>query len=507
MACLSAAAPAALADGTVRLDGGRAAPTALVAMGLDGRAAALYPRLGTVRMVVAVPDAAGTPQAGPPEDVPVSRGAIVEGLAIDASGRTLVLARSKNDCSDLLLVVRDSSGAWSTTPLGGTPSRDAALTVDPAGVPGLATVGCGGEVAIRRPDATGAWVSEPLPATAGSTARTAVALGAAGAALVALDGPEPLVLSRSVAGAWTPLSLPERPLFRGERIVSFHLAIETTGTPVLSMTRAGPISPGISGTAALAVSHRLDRLSAGAWVPVPGGGVDATDVAGLGDTWVARRRDGTLLVNGAAGAAVVPVDAVAAAAGPGGRIAYVPRGAPSTLGLGIPPRMSVSARRGVRFGERAPLAITLATPAGPPIVGARVRGGGLSGITDAAGRLTLRPVMTKTSTLDIVAAEPGPSAPVRASLRFVVRPQPVSLRVSRALTQNGSFVQGTARGGAALAGPLGRVYLLNLRAPGRRFLPGAVLLSAPGGRFSFPVSGNPRLRFGVFFKGALVRLR
>jgi hypothetical protein len=347
-------------------------------------------------------------------------------------------------------------------------------------------------------------VAEPLPATAGATARAAVALGAAGAAVVALDGPEPLVLSRSSAGVWVALPLPERPLFVGERIVSFHLAIEATGAPLALMTRAGPIAQGVSGT----VARRLDRLSAGVWQPVLTGGVEATDVAGFGDTWVARRGDGTLLVQGAAGTTVVPVDAVAAAAAPGGRVAYVPRGAPSTLGVGIPPRLSVSAPRGVRFGERAALAVTLTTPAGAPIQGARVRGGGLSGITDSLGRLTLRPVMTKAATVDVVAAEPGPSAPARASLKIVVRPQLVSLSASRVVSASGSFVRGIARGGAALAGPLGRVYLLNLRAPGRGFLPGAVLLSAPGGRrFSFPASSNPRLRLGIFFKGALVRLR
>lgn len=508
MGCLLAATPAALADGTVRLDGGRAAPTALVAMGLDGRAAALYPRLGKVRMVVAIPDATGVAQAAPPEDVPIARGAVVEGLVFDASGRALILARTKNDCSDLFLVTRDSSGVWSTAPLGGIPSRDATLAVDPAGGPALATIGCAGAVSVRRPDAAGVWAAEPVPATAGATARVALALGAAGVAVVALDGAEAHVLSRSGAGAWTTLPLPERPLFPGERIVSFHLAIEASGAPVASMTRAGPLAQGISGTAAPTVAHRLDRFAAGAWLPVATGGVPATDVAGLGDTWVARRRDGTLLVQSAAGAIVVPVDAVGAAAAPGGRMAYVPRGAPSTLGLGIPPRLSVVAPRTVRFGERARLAVTLATPAGMPVVGARVRGGGRSSITDAAGRLTLRPVMTRTSTLDIIAAEPGPSAPVRAPLRIVVRPQPVSLKVGRVVGENGSFVRGTARGGAALAGPLGRVYLVNLRAPGRGFLPGAVLLSAPGGRrFSFPVSSNPRLRLGVFFKGALIRLR
>jgi hypothetical protein len=351
-------------------------------------------------------------------------------------------------------------------------------------------------------------VAEPLPATAGATARAAVALGAAGAAVVALDGPEPLVLSRSGAGAWLTLPLPERPLFLGERIISFHLAIEASGAPLALMTRAGPVAQGLSGSAALTVTRRLDRLSGGVWLPVPTGGVGATDVAGLGDTWVARRGDGTLLVQGAAGATVVPVDAVAAAAAPGGRVAYVPRGAPSTLGVGVPPRLSVSAPRGVRFGERAALAVTLTAPAGVPIQGARVRAAGLSGITDSLGRLTLRPVMTKAATVDVVAAEPGPSAPARVSLKIVVRPQPVSLTAGRVVSASGSFVRGTARGGAALAGPLGRVYLLNLRAPGRGFLPGAVLLSAPGGRrFSFPVSSNPRLRLGIFFKGALVRLR
>jgi hypothetical protein len=507
-ACLLAATPAALADGTVRLDAGRAASSAVVAMGLDGRAAALYPRLGTLRLVLAIPDAAGVARGGVPENAPIARGAVVEGMVVDAAGSVIVLTRSKNECSELSLAVRDPAGTWSTVPLSGPPARAATLAADPAGIPGLVAVGCAGEVALRRPDATGAWPAEPVPATAAPTARPTVALGASGVVVAALDGDRPLILSRSTAGIWTPLTLPERPLVFGERVVTFGVVVDGAGAPVVAMTRAGPLSPGVGSSEPLAVTRRLDRLSAGVWQPVQAGDVSAIDVRGLGDTWVARRRDGTLLVVAATATATLPIDAVAVAAAPGGRVAYIPRGAPSVLGFGAPPRLTVTGARGVRFGEPTALRVTLTAPAGGPVPGARVRTAGLSGVTDTQGRLVLRPVMTKTASVDVVSVEPGPFAPVRASRKIVVRPQSVTLTAQLVENETRATVSGLARGGAPLKGPLGRVYLLNMRTPGRGFLPGGVVASAPGGRaFSFPAVRSPKARLGLFFKGSLVRLR
>lgn len=507
-ACLLVVPAAAVADGTVRLDAGRAAPTALVAMGLDGRGAALYPRLGKVRVVVAAPDVAGVVTGGTPQDAPVARGAVIEGMVIDGAGRVFVLARSRHECSGLLLVVRDTVGVWSTVALGGALSRSAVLAADPTGAPGLVSVGCAGEVALRRPDATGAWPPEAIPATAGPQVRPALALGASGAAVVGLDGEQPQLVSRSVAGAWAPLPLPDRPLFFGERVVTFVLAIDAGGAPMAAMTRAGPLAPGITGSGPLSVARRLDRFSAGAWAPLPTGGVEAVDVSAAGDTWVARRRDRTLLVQSPAGTSVLAVDALAVATAPGGRVAYIPRGAPSVLGFGSPPKITVTAPRGVRFGDRAPLAVRLATTAGAPISGARVRAGEVSGVTDGQGRVALRPVLTRTASFEVVAAEPGPAAPARAPVKIAVRPQAVFLRARFEIAGAGVAVRGSATGGVALAGPLGRVYLVDLSIPGRGFLPGRALASSAGGRaFRFPAPTRSGSRLAIFYKGALLRLR
>lgn len=508
--CVLVVAPSALADGTVRLEPGRAVGTALVAMGLDGRAAALYPRASGVRMVVAAPDATGAVAGGSSEKVPVARGTVIEGLGIDATGRSLVLVRAGYDCSPVSLMVRDPAGAWSTIALGGAPARQAALGIDPAGAPGVLSVGCAGEIALRRPDAAGTWVAEAVPGTVDRVAHAAVALGAAGTAVVGVGGGNPIFEVRSGDGAWSAAPLPDRPLFPGEAITSIRLAFDASGAPVAATTRAGPPAQGISGTAALTVSRRLDRLVGGAWgpLPLPAAGPEPVDVAGMGDTLVARRRDGSLVVQHGGLLSAVPVNAIAAAAGPGGRMAYVPRGAPSVLGVGPPPRMTITAPRGVRFGEAAAFGVKLSMQSSLPVAGARVRVNGVSGITNAQGRVDLHPVLTRTGPVEVLASEPGPVAPVRAVVRIVVRPQPVALRVRLDTRGPRPVVRGSATGGARLPGRLGRVYLLDLSSPGRGFLPAAMLASAPGGRaFGFVATTRRGALLAIFYKGALLRLR
>jgi hypothetical protein len=505
--CVLLCASPALADGTVRLDPGRAAPTALVAMGLDGRAAALYPRLRKVRLVVTVPDASGAAVGAAPVDVPVARGAVIEGFGIDSAGQVVVLTRAALECSTASLLIRDAGGAWTTAPLGPAPVRAAALAVDPAGLPGVLAIDCAGAMSLLRPGPTGAWVGEVVPGAPDPAARPALALGT-GIALVATDGRQPLVLVRSGTGAWAPQPLPGRPLFAGERIVGFSAAVDAAGAPVLAGTRAGPLETGITGTAASTVERRLDRLAAGVWTPITSGTPPVVAVASLGDTLVARRRDGTLLVQHGATQSSMRVDAIAAAAGPGGRIAYVARGAPSVLGLGAPPTMTITSRRTALFGEKASVAVSLVSPAGLPVAGARVRVGGVSGITDVQGRVTLRPVITRTASLDVAAIDPAPVAPVRRPFRIAVRPHLVLLQAS--LTRNGSRVEvrGVARGGPVLPGKSGKAYLVDLSLPDSGFLPGGVVKSFAGGRpFRAQVTARRGARLAVFFKGALVRLR
>jgi hypothetical protein len=508
VAALAAASPA-LADGTVRLEPGRAVTTALVAMGADGRAAALYPRVSGVRMVVAVPDATGVAVGAAPEAVPVSQGMVIEGLAIDAAGRVLVLARAGYGCSGIGLLIRDASGVWSSLDLAGSAVRAAALAVDTAGSPGVLAIGCGGEIALRRPDATGAWVAEPPMGTAREGARPSLALGAGGAAVAGLDGDRPLIFVRTAAaGAWTQAALPGGPLLLGETVASLRVALDGAGLPVALTVRVGQPVSGIGRVAPAPVVRSLDRLSAGSWLPVAVGGPEPVDIASAGDTLVARRRGGTLLLEHAGAATVVRVDAAAIAAGAGGRLAYVPRGAPSVLGVGRPPRMTLRAPRGVRFGEPAPIEVTLSSQGGVPIAQSRVHAAAVSGTTDAAGRVTLRPILTRTGSVEVAAVEPGPFAPARAGVRIVVRPQPVTLRARLETEAFRVVVRGSATGGRALPGVLGRVYLVDLAAKPRGFLPGRALASSRGGRgfrLSSPLRSGARL--ALFFKGALLRLQ
>ncbi|MEW6583369.1 MAG: hypothetical protein AB1416_11485, partial [Actinomycetota bacterium] len=443
-------APAAVvADGTVALEAGRPLATALTAMGTDGAAAALYPRGDEVRLVMARPGDGGRTAGGAPEAVPLPQGAAVEGLAVASGGRVLVAFRTAHSCAPVHVLTRAADGTWASAEAGGGAAVSAAVATAPDGSAAVLAVGCAGDVALRTQDAAGGWSVQPIGFTAAPTARASLALGAAGLAVAGVDGPIPLLLVRQ-AGAWARTSLPGGPPAVGETIATLRVGIDAQSHPVALLRRVGETGIDVTGPIAAPVSWSLDRLlGTASWVPVSPGGPDSVDVASGGGTLVARRRDGTMLVEGPGGTLVAQIDTLAAAGGPGGAFAYVPRGGPPVLGVGTPPSVTVTAPRSVRFGEAAALRISVTDAAGRPLPRVRVRAAALAAATDDAGAVTLRPVLTATGPVEVVLADAGPVPPMRVTVRIAVRPQPVVLRATIARGASRAVVTGTAASPAA----------------------------------------------------------
>jgi hypothetical protein len=390
----------------------------------------------------------------------------------------------------LVALLRRGDEPWRTEPLDGPPAVAAVAAADGAGGLAAASIGCDGAVALRQRGPQGVWSDEPTGLRGTRGARASLAIDPSGAAVVGVGGREAGVALREGPGAWRSLGLPGGPLRDQEAVGGLDVGIDPRGAPVALVARPRRL---------------LRRLGAEGWMPA-GGRSPAVAIAASGRSLAILGQDGRMDVDGPAGADRFPLRPLAYAVTGDGTLAYVLGGRAPVLGVGRPPLLVLPKARAVTWGARLRVTARLEAPGGP-IAGASVAVAGARGTTDGAGLATLHPLVLRSGLVAARAAAPGPLPPVIADLQVSVLPRPSRLAGRVVARARRIVVRGRVAGGARLGERLDRVYLVDLGAGRRGFLPGRPLAStARRGAFTLRAPRRRGAHLALFYEGRVRRL-
>jgi hypothetical protein len=498
-AVLAAAAPAAALASTVPLEQGAQVAGATVAAAPGGAAAALYPlRAGLGVQLGAIGDVLRPP---------VPDGAVVDGFALPAPDRPLVVTRAGGSCGAVSALSADGA-SWSA-PVALGRGRRAAVAVDPGGVPAVAVVGCDGHVALWRP-AAGTWSREDTGLRARAGAEPSVAAGAI--VVAGVSGRPAGIAVRGSDGQWSSVPLPGGRLRRGESAPVLQVAVDGSGQPVALLVRARA-RPADQPDARPPRPRRMAaRLVAGAWTAIAGGRPVALVPAGAG--FALRRASGDILVETPGAAYTTAPAARAVAVASDGTLAWIPSSGPARLVTGPAPTLELAAPARARFGDMVTVRARL-TLGGAPVADAVVSIGGRPVVTDATGAATASVQAVRTGAIDAATLPSAAINPSVGALSLRVVPRSVRIRARARVVREAPrvvVVRGSVAGGTALGGSLGRIWLLDLVPGPQGPLPGQPLASAPAGRgkaVRFRLRGRLTTSglAAVFYEGRLVRLR